>query len=174
MPAPSLARRVRFTVVAASLVAAVATPGCAAPWYRQGDSKYIVLTYVVADTDPPGAMVTFDGVQMDRAPVRIPVEYDHVEEHWARQSNYGVKIREDTGTLGTILLFPIWIPASIVQFREDLVRHTYGGNRHTVAAWADGHLDASQEITLEGEEQVDVNLHLPSREDAPAGTPPGR
>lgn len=167
----------RGLLLAATLGAVAGSGGCAAAWMRQGESRDIVRTNVVVDTDPPGAMVTFNAVKMDRAPVRIPVEYDHVAQRWARQNNYGSKIREDTGTIGTILLFPIWLPASIVQFREEMVRHVYGGNRHVVGAWADGHADASQEITLEGEDEIRVTLRLepttpaPARQGAPGAAP---
>jgi len=139
---------------------ALAAPGCAGSWFRQGETRDIVLTHVVVDTDPPGATVAFNGIRMERAPVRIPVEYDHVTEHYARQSNYGLRMREATGTLGTILLFPVWLPASLFQVRELKRRHVYGGNRHTVTATADAHRDAAQEIILEGEEEVLVTLRL--------------
>jgi hypothetical protein len=163
--------RARRAAVLLPCLAAAAAPGCAGSWFRQGESIYIVRTEVVVDTDPPGAMVLFDGVNLDRAPIRLPVEYDHVSERWARQSNYGVLIREGTGLLGTILLFPIWLPASILQLREEVTRHTYGGNRHVVGAWAEGFEDASREITLEGEAEVQVGLRLERRAPAPGDAP---
>ena len=140
---------------------ALSAAGCAGSWYRQGESKDLVLTNVVVDTDPPGALVSFNGIRMDRAPVRIPVEYEHVAEHYARQSNYGLRIRESTGTLGTILLFPVWLPASLFQVRELKIRHVYGNNRHALGATAEAHSDAWREITLEGEDEVRVSLELP-------------
>lgn len=145
---------------ATTLLALAAAPGCSSKWFRQGESVYIVRTDVVVRTQPTAADVTFNGVRMAQAPVKIPVEYDHVAERYVRQSNYGVAIRESTGVVGTILLFPVWLPASIIQFREEMTRYVYGNNRHTVGASLPGRQDASQEITLEGQAEFPVELRL--------------
>ena len=44
--------------------------------------------------------------------------------------------------------------------REEMKRHVYGANRHVVSARLKGYDDAEREITLEGEERVEVELKL--------------
>lgn len=149
----------RGTAVASALVA-LAAAGCRSQWYMTVEHSEIVRTDVVVRTEPTGATVAFDGRVQDTAPLRIPVDYEHSTQQWERQTNAGAAIRENTGIIGTILLFPIWIPASFFHTREEAKRHVYGANRHVVAARLQGFDDAEQAIELGGEAQVEVVLKL--------------
>jgi hypothetical protein len=126
----------------ARLVAGLALgllPGCTSQWYMGGERAELVTTVVRVDTEPQGAVVYFNGVRQAAAPVRIPVEYDHVEQLWSRQNNRFL----------------------VYHYREDRRRHVYGNNVHTVAAHLPGHVEAEQVVTLEGQEEVAVTLRLP-------------
>jgi hypothetical protein len=133
----------------------------------QNESAEVVRTDVVVRTEPNGAMVSLNGQQMDAAPVRIPVEYEHVTQQWLRQSNYGASIRSGLDTFWTIVLFPVWAPASLIHGEQEMKRHVYNGQRHVVTAWARGFEPEDREIVLDGEDQVDVLLTL--RPDPDAG-----
>ena len=143
---PSQALR-RGSVVAAALVLGAVAPlaGCHSQWYHQASHTEIVRTDVIVRATPPGAVVYFNGRRMETAPVRIPVDYEHTVEQWVRQSNAS----------------PSWSPTALVTgAKEELKKHVYGGNRHTVSASLDGYEDASRTLVLEGEAEVDVVLEL--------------
>ncbi len=151
----------RRAAIAAAAFAAVATlSGCRTPWYKQQEKADIVRTDVHVSAVPDGASIYFDGKLVGEAPLILPVEYDHVIELWARAGNPGADIRDSVGPVGTVLLFPVWLIASIPQRREEKRRNVYGGNVHEVRArWShSGDDDASQQITLNGEESVEVML----------------
>lgn len=137
--------RARRAALAAACAAAAALGGCHSQWYQEGSRTEIVRTDVVVRTEPAGATVYFNGKRMDRAPVRIPVEYDHTIEQWVRQSNAS----------------PSWSPTAILTHaKEEMKRHVYEGNRHKVTASMDGYDDATSDLLLEGEAEVDVVLKL--------------
>jgi hypothetical protein len=148
-------------VTAAALALLLA--GCQSQWIQQGEHSEVVRTELLVRTEPTGAMVSLNRTKMDVAPVRIPIEYEHVTEQWFRQSNYGEHLRDSTGVVGTILLFPIWLPASLFHGKQEMKRHVYASNLHTVKAQLDGYYPAEQQVELKGEEQVDVLLALTPR-----------
>ncbi|MCE9636194.1 MAG: hypothetical protein K8T90_10870 [Planctomycetes bacterium] len=156
---PPRSRAVTATGLAFALCAA-ATAGCQSQWYMTVEHAEVVRTDVVVRTEPTGATVSFDGRVQDAAPLRIPVDYEHSTQQWERQTNAGARMRESTGVIGTILLFPIWLPASFFHSREEMKRHVYGLNRHVVSAQMQGYEAAEQQIELEGEAQVEVSLKL--------------
>jgi hypothetical protein len=124
--------------LAAPACLALGAAGCQSQWYLGPQQHDLVTTNVLVRTEPPGAFVAFNGVEQAKAPVRIPVEYNHVEQMWTRQTN-------------TLLLF---------HHAEDRRRHVYGENRHTVSAHLPGHDDAEQVLVLEGEDEIEVLLRL--------------
>jgi hypothetical protein len=147
---------VRFALAAAPLAAA----SCQSQWYKVDFDIDKVVTNVVVRTEPSGAMVYLDSKRMDTAPVRIPIAYSHEVSLWERSTNAGASIRESTGTLGTILLFPIWLPASFFHYAEEMKRHEYGGNVHRITAHTDAGDEAEEKIVLQGEADVTVTLRL--------------
>ena len=112
---------VLLTVVAASAV------GCQSRWFSVSENRDAVTTNVHVTTTPAGALVSMDDIALDNAPFTLPVEYEHREETWRRQTNAGAVMRERTGLIGTVLLFPFWLPASLFHTSEDTIRHTYSG-----------------------------------------------
>ena len=104
---------------------AVALTGCQSQWYLQNESHNLITTDVVVRSEPSGAEIRWDSVRIGVAPVKMPVEYDHVEQLWTRQTNIGARLREDWGTFGTIIGFPIWLPASLFHEVEDRRMHVY-------------------------------------------------
>jgi hypothetical protein len=154
-------RAVNGLLRGAPLLLALALAGCQTQWFLEGETSDIVETRVRVDTDPAGAWVSFNGVAQAKAPVIIPVLYDHTEQLWARQSNEGARMRDGMSTVVQIVTFPVWAVASLFHFREDKRRHVYGGNQHTVSAAMRGRLEAYQALELEGEAEVEVRLVLP-------------
>lgn len=153
----------RAARAALAAAACLVAGGCRSQWFHETSRSEVVRTDVVVRTQPPGAVVWIDDRRMDAAPVRIPVEYEHVTEQWSRQSNQGAAIRESTGVVGTILLFPIWLPASLIHGREEMKRHVYGANVHVLRASHEDHGRAEKTIELAGEEEVVVDLVLSPR-----------
>jgi hypothetical protein len=150
-------RAARGTLLALPLLAA----GCQTQWYSVGTTRDVVRTDVVIRTRPPGAEIRFDDKLMSaKSPIRIPVEYDHAETLYERQTNYGADLREDKGTLAQVLLAPLWIPMSLFHHRQELRRHEYGGHLHTVAASLEGYAPTSAAITLDGESERTVQFDL--------------
>lgn len=141
-------------------LAATAAGGCQSQWFYETAHSEVVRTDVVVRTSPTGALVFLNGTRMDTAPIRIPVAYEHVTEQWFRQSNYGARIRESTGVWGTILLFPIWLPASLIHGTQEMKRHVYNGGRLSIAARMDGREPADRTIDIQGEAEVEVLLEL--------------
>ena len=132
---------VRRHLAAALPLLLVALSGCTSQWYLQFETSDLVTTDVVVRTVPEGATISVDGATQAKSPVRIPIEYDHIEQLWSRQAN-------------KLLLF---------HYREDLRRHVYGHNKHVITAILRGHEDAEREIVLEGEDEVIVEIPLASR-----------
>lgn len=151
--------RGRSAVLALALVLAAAT-GCQTPWILEEERPELVRTDVRIESGPPGAMVSLNGVQQDRAPLIIPIEYHHVEQLWARQNNAGAAMREDWPVWAQVIGFPVWGIASFFHFAEENRRHVYGANRHVVSAYLRDHRETIREITLEGEDSVTVDLVL--------------
>ncbi|MCG3134403.1 MAG: hypothetical protein HMLKMBBP_01709 [Planctomycetes bacterium] len=149
------------TARALLLAVPFAASACQTPWVEDGRAEDVVETNVVIRSEPSGAMIHFNGKRQDAAPIRIPVRYPHVTEQWARSSNFGASIREGTGVVGTILLLPIWIPASFVQYRETIKRHRYGGNVHVIRATFADRTEREETVTLDGEAEVTVTLVPP-------------
>ena len=141
-------------LVAALALAGAALAGCQSQWYLQYETHDLVTTNVTVRTEPPGGRVSWNGVDLGPAPLRMPVEYHHTEQLWSRQSNVGARMRED-GSLN-----PLSVPASLIHETEDRRRHVYGGNRFEVVASKAGHADAYREIVLEGEDEVEIVLAL--------------
>ena len=155
--------RLRAAVLAAAAWAALTAltaTGCQSQWYLQQEHEQVVRTEVLVRTDPTGATVWFDKTRIDTSPVVIPVEYAYTTEQGERQTNVGAQMREDLGIVGTILLFPIWIPASFFHTRDEMKRHVYGSNRHVISARTDA-AQAEQTIELAGETRVEVTIALP-------------
>lgn len=150
----------RAATAMAALSVMVALSGCRTPWYKQTEQADVARTDIRVDTVPDGADVYFDGKHIGKSPLILPVEYDHVVELWARAGNPGADLREATGPVGTVLLAPVWIVASIPQRREEQRRNVYGGNVHELRArWTeDGSTDAVEQVTLTGEESISVTL----------------
>lgn len=136
------------------------TTGCQSQWYKQNERRELVTTELLIDTKPAGGEISFNGVPQGRAPLLIPVEYVHVEEIWSRQSNHGARLREDMSTVESIVTAPAWGAASAAHYTEDRVRHVYGGNEHVITAYLSGHDEGYREITLEGEDRIEVVLSL--------------
>lgn len=149
-----------FARWAALAAAGTAAAGCQSQWYLQQEHEQIVRTEVLVRTEPSGATVWFDKTRIDTSPVVIPVEYAYTTEQWERQTNMGAVYREQWGIVGTILLFPIWIPASFFHTREEMKRHVYAGNRHEIRATTQA-AEASQTVELAGEARIEVTLTLP-------------
>ena len=63
-----------------SVVLLLALAGCQSQWYLQHDRPELATTDVIVRTDPSGAAVSLNGVPQNVAPVRIPIEYHHVEQ----------------------------------------------------------------------------------------------
>ncbi len=148
---------------AVAAVIALALAGCQSQWYLQNESDNLLTTDVVIRTEPPGAEVRWNDVPLGTSPLRMPVEYDHVEQLWSRQTNIGARLREDWGTWGTIIGFPIWIPASLIHETEDRRVHIYGHNQFDVTGRLRGYENAYRKVALEGEDEVEVRLVLRKR-----------
>ena len=93
----------------------------------------------------------------------MPVEYDHTEQLWSRQNNQGARMREDMGTVVTILTFPVWAIASLFHFSEDRRVHVYGNNTFTITMSKVGYDSVERVVELEGEDEVDVSIRLQKR-----------
>lgn len=143
-------------------LAVLAAAGCQTQWYQVDVEEERVITNVVVRTVPAGATVYLNDRRMERAPVRIPMSYLHETSLWERQSNVGAQIRESTGIVGTILLFPVWLPASFFHTREELMRHVYGSNVHRLRARFDDGSESEKELRLEGEAEVEVEIAAPA------------
>lgn len=145
----------------ALLAAALLAAGCTSQWYEGPATHDKVLTNVVVHTTPEGADILFDDVkQKARSPIRIPVRYDHTATIWERQTNAGSKMREDMGPVTTILTCPVWLVASLFHEKEELTRHTYEGNVHTLTALLPDYDQADHDLTLKGEAEVTITLPL--------------
>jgi len=143
--------------------AGLALTACQSQWYLQHESSDKLVTDVVIRTDPADAEILWQNVSLGRAPLRMPVEYDHVEELWTRQTNVGAELRESWGTLGSIIGFPVWAVASLFHESEDRRRHVYGHNVFQAVARRPGYADAEREVRLEGEDEVEVRITLTPR-----------
>jgi hypothetical protein len=163
---------VRAAALAAAPLAALASAGCKSQWYQVSAEDERVVTHLEVRSVPSGAMIFLNDAQMDTTPVRIPMAYPHEVSLWERQTNVGNRIRESTGVLGTIFLFPIWIPASLVHQREELKRHDYGFNVHKLRARFGDGSELEREIRLEGEAEMLVEFAAPPQKAAPAGASP--
>ena len=153
----------RGTTWAATAVLAIAATGCQSQYYLQMESPNKLTTDVVIRTEPSGADIRWNDVAIGRSPLRMPVEYNHTEQLWTRQTNVGARLREEWGTLGTIIGFPIWLPASLFHETEDVRRHVYGNNVFEVTARMRDHADTYRTVTLEGEDEVEVRIRLDER-----------
>lgn len=146
----------------AALAAAVLAAGCSSQWYPGFSKADVARTDVIVRTEPEGATVLFNGVvQKQVSPIRIPVDYDHVETVYERQTNAGLAMREGMSPLAQVLTFPVWAVASFFHYSEDVRRHEYGNNVHTVSAYAPGRDEVQETIRLEGEAEREVRLVLP-------------
>jgi len=147
-------------LVALAGVAAMAA-GCQSQWVGGMTRTDIARTDVIIKTTPPGALIFFnDKKQSAPAPIRIPVEYTHVVTVYDRQNNYGAHMREGMSTVVTVLTFPVWAVASLFHYDEQMLRHEYGGNTHTITTYLAGYDDTAQTITLEGEADHPVDITL--------------
>lgn len=155
MPASLLSRSLPLLLLAV-------LPACQSQWYKQSERRELVTTEILVDTKPTGAEISFNGVPQGRAPLLIPVEYLHIEEIWSRQSNHGARMREDMSAVESIVTAPAWGAASAAHYTEDRIRHVYGANEHVLTAYAPGYDEGYQEVSLEGEERVEVVLSLRS------------
>jgi hypothetical protein len=148
---------------ALAAAAALTLAGCQSQYYLQNESHNLLTTDVIVRTEPSGAEIRWNDVSIGKSPLKMPVEYDHVEELWTRQTNVGARLREDWGTFGTIIGFPIWIPASFFHETEDVRRHKYGNNEFEITARMRGHNDEYRTIKIEGEEELEVRMVLDKR-----------
>jgi hypothetical protein len=146
-----------------ALVGALLLTGCQSQWYMQHEVQNLITTEVVIHSDPEGGRIRWQNVPIGRTPVRLPVEYDHVEQLWTRQNNYGARMREDMGTVVTVLTFPVWMIASFFHTTEDRRRHLYGGNEFTVSISKSGYAIEERDVKLEGEDEVNLSVHLKKR-----------
>ena len=146
-----------------ALVGALLLTGCKSQWIQNHEVHNLVTTDVVIHTEPTRARLKWENVSIGKAPVRLPVEYDHTEQLWSRQNNQGARMREDMGPILTILTFPVWAIASFFHTTEDRRVHVYGNNEFTVSASATGHHTVEHAIKLEGEDEVNVSLRLEER-----------
>ena len=137
--------------------------GCQSQYYLQNESANLLTTDVVIHTEPSGADIRWNDVAIGKSPLKMPVEYDHVEQVWTRQQNVGARLREDWGTFGTIVGFPIWIPASFFHETQDIRKHVYGHNEFEVTPRMRGYADEYRKVKLEGEDAVEVRLILKER-----------
>ncbi len=153
----------RITLTASVLSLVVFLGGCQSQWYLEKERPNKVTTVMLVRSEPTGAAITFDERELDRAPLRMPVVYHHVEQLWKRQTNQGVRLRESWGTVGTIVGFPVWMIASFFQTTEDRRRHLYGENVHVVGAALPGHHRTSEQVTFEGQDEIEVTLTLQKR-----------
>jgi hypothetical protein len=157
-----------------AVVAAALLCGCNSQWFPGYAHEDIARTDLTIRTEPPGATVVMTRVESAGdptptetkklpapSPVLQPVEYDHVETLYQRQSNYGTQMREGMGPVMVVLTFPIWAIASIFHYSEEKHVHEYGHNTFVVSAYAPGREDAETTIVLEGEAKKDVLLKLP-------------
>ena len=135
--------------------------GCRSQWYPGVAHHDIVRTNVLIRTEPSGARIRFNGKEMPSpAPIRVPVDYDHYETMYERQTNAGADMREGESTLTQVVTAPVWLAASAVHHAEEVRRHEYAGNQHEITAWLPGYEEAVVTITLEGEAERQVTLKL--------------
>jgi hypothetical protein len=155
--AAASARSARILFVLAALAAA----GCSSQWYPGYAHQDICRTDIVIRTVPEGATIRFDDKQQPSpAPIRIPIEYDHTETMWERQTNAGEDMRESMHPVFQVLTFPVWGIASFFHHKESLRRHEYGGNKHAVSALLPGFDEGYEEITLAGEAEFPLTMKL--------------
>jgi hypothetical protein len=144
-----------------ALGAALLAAGCTSQWYEGPKTEDSVTTNVVIRTVPEGATIVFDDQELSaRTPMRIPVRYDHAATTWERQTNAGQQMRDGMGPVLTIITCPIWLVASVFHEKEEVLRHTYEGNVHTVTALLPGHDQADENLTLKGEAEKTVTITL--------------
>jgi len=153
----------RRTLSAAAAVLVLGLAGCRSQWYLQNEAHDLLTTDVVIRSYPTGADIRWDGVSLGPAPLRMPVEYDHVEQLWARQGSVGRRWCEEWGTFGAIIGFPIWVPAMLFHETEDRRVHVYGHNEFEVSARLAGHNEAWRNVKLQGEDSVNVRIRLEPR-----------
>lgn len=147
----------------APLALCLALGACQSQWFMEHDQSEIVTTNVLVFTQPEGARVDLNGVYQADAPVRIPIEYSHTEQLWSRQTNAGARMREGMSPVVQVLTFPVWLIASVFHSTEDVRRHVYDGNRHSVRASAPQHQELTRVVQLEGEDEIRVELVLPRK-----------
>ena len=145
------------------IAGALLLTGCQSQWYEQHYVHNLITTDVVIRSEPAGARIQWETASIGKAPVRLPVEYDHTEQLWTRQNNQGARMREDMGTVMTILTFPVWAIASLFHTTEDRRRHVYGHNTFAIMLTKPGYNDAHRVIELEGEDEVDVMVRMKKR-----------
>ncbi len=156
----------RMPVPAAALAAAgllLVLPACKSRWHKQSTHDERVITNLIVRSSPPDAMVSLNGVDQATAPVRIPIEYAHSEEHYARQMSYGRLWLEEWSVPFKILGAPIWILALPLHHRQELRRHVYGHNLHVVSVRARGYVERVRELKLEGQDDVEFTMELEPR-----------
>lgn len=145
----------------APLAALLLLGGCRSQWYPGVAHHDIVRTNVLIRTEPPGARIRFNGKEMSApSPIRVPVDYDHYETMYERQTNAGADMREGQSTLTQVVTAPVWLAASAVHHGEEVRRHEYAGNQHEISAWLPGYEEAVVTVTLEGEAEHPVTLKL--------------
>ena len=143
------------------LTAALLAAGCTSQWYEGPKTEDTVTTNVVIHTVPEGATIVFDERELSaRTPLRVPVRYDHAATTWERQTNVGQQMRDGMGPVLTVLTFPVWLVASFFHEKEEVLRHTYEGNVHSVTALMDGRDQADETLTLAGEAEKVLNITL--------------
>ncbi len=134
--------------------------GCQSAYVLDHEARELVQTEVVVRSAPEGAEIRFDGRSFGPAPLRMPIEYDHTEQLYLRQTNFGADMREGMSGLTTVLTFPVWAVASLFHHKEELRRHVYGRNEFAVTASLPGRPVAERRVKLEGEDVVEVELEL--------------
>ncbi len=138
--------------------AALLLGGCQSQWYLQYETKDLVTTDVFVRSVPTGANITWNGVDLGPTPLKMPVEYTHVEQLWTRQTNKGAQMREAGSGWN-----PLSVPASVIHETQDRRRHVYKGNRFDVSAAASGHRDEMRPVVLEGEDELEIIFELVPR-----------
>ena len=149
------------TVVPTLIVAVLISAGCKSAWFEDKSYTDLVVTDLIVRTSPAGAAVEIGGEERGKSPLKMPVQYPHTMTTYQRQTNVGQSLRDSWGTIGTIIGFPIWIPASLFHTTEERRLHEYGSNKFEVSAYLAGHDEKWQDVELQGEDTFEVDLTLP-------------
>ena len=146
---------------ALTLLAVLATaPACQTQWFQVTANEDTVTTTVRVRSNPTGAKILRNETDIGPAPLDMPVRYPHKTSLWERQTNLGATLRDSWGTVGTIIGFPIWLPASLIHLKEEKYRHEYGSNRFVLSALLPGYDEGWREVDLNGEDEIDVVFDL--------------